>query len=192
MKTNKTITLLGKELTISHEYKTEAHGYGFAGVAEAIEIDLKELTKLIKSEEEAERLTEEMTSYIYSEVYNRCKSQAEEGEALYSYRTIMIDFGGIGRYNNGNISASAMYSELCECHKIGISSYIDKLPEEDEDGEEIPENVRFNKVISALEACGFCREMSERELIDFERLEEEARENYRRLHPEEFDEEEDN
>lgn len=189
METKKTITLLGKELTISHEYKTEAYGYGFVGVAEAIEIDIKELTKLIQSEEEAEQLAEEMTSYIYSEVYNRCKSQAEEGESLYSYRTIMIDFGGIGRYNNGSISASAMYSELCECHKIGISSHIDRLPEEGEDGEEIPENVRFNNVISALSACEFYREMSERELIDFERLEEEARENYKRLHPEEFGDE---
>lgn len=188
METRKTITLLGKELTISHEYKTEAYVYGFIGAAEAIEIDIKDLTKLIKREEDSEQIAKEMTSYIYSEVYNRCKSQAEEGEALYSYRTIMIDFGGIGRYNK-NISASAMYSELCECHKIGISSHIDRLPEADDDGEEIPENVRFNKVISALRACEFCRDMSERELLDFERLEEEERKNYKRLHPEEFDEE---
>lgn len=189
METKKTIAILGKELTISHEYKTEAHGYGFIGRAEAIEIDLKDLTKLIKSEDEAEQLAEEMTSYIYSEVYNDCKERSKEGKALYSYRTIMIDFGGIGRYNNGSISASAMYSELCECHKIGISSHIDRLPEEDEDGNKIPENVRFNNVISALGACEFYREMSERELIDFERLEEEERKNYKRLHPEEFDEE---
>ena len=192
METRNTITLLGKELTISHEYKTGYRGYGFAGFAEAIEMDINELTKLITSEEEARQLAEEMSEYIYNEVYNECKARAAEGKALYSYRTIMIDFGGIGRYNNGNISASAMYSELCECHKIGISSHIDRRPEEDEDGEEIPENVRFNKVISALSACEFYRVMSERELIDFERLEVEERENYKRLHPEELDEEEDN
>lgn len=193
MKTNKIITLLGQELTISHTYKTQkTRGYGYTETIESIDIDLEDLTSFITSEKDAEQLAEEMSEYTYNEAYNECKDQAKEGEALYAYRTLVIFIKRTGQYNGGSISATAMYSELCECHKIGISSYIDKLPEEDEDGEEIPENVRFNKVISALEACGFCREMSERELIDFERLEEEARENYRRLHPEEFDEEEDN
>lgn len=54
MKTNKTIKLLGKELTISHTY--ESIGYGLTETIEAIEIDTNELTSLITSEEDAEQL----------------------------------------------------------------------------------------------------------------------------------------
>lgn len=193
MKTNKTITLLGQELTISHTYKTQkTRGYGYTETIESIDIDLEDLTSFITSEKDAEQLAEEMSEYTYNEAYNECKDQAKEGEALYAYRTLVIFIKRTGQYNGGSISATAMYSELTECSKIGISSYIYKLPEEDEDGEEIPENVRVNEVITAFCAREFYREMSDRELIDFERLEDEASANYRRLHPEEFDEEEDN
>lgn len=196
MKTNKTITLLGKELTISQTYKTRAHvNDEYTGVAEAIDIDLRELTSFITSEEDAERLAEEMSGYIYSEVYNDCKAKADEGEPLYAYRTLMIDLIGSGRYNSGYITASAMYVEcesISECCFSFSDRDIDRKAEEDEEGNKIGDNVKYNAILDALKHEEFSRRMSERECNDFERLEDEARANYRRLHPEEFDEEEDN
>lgn len=190
MKTNKTITLLGKELTISHTYQmTKNHVCGYPGTIESIDIDLKDLASFITSEEDAKQLAEEMSEYTYNEVYRKCKSRAEKGYPLYAYITLMIYIDGGSLLNSGSISAAAMYSELDKCSKIGISSYIDRLPEEGEDGEEIPQNVTLNKASSSLAACEFWRAMSDRELIGFDRLEEEARENYKRLHPDEFDEE---
>ena len=192
MKTNKTIKLLGKELAISHTY--ESRGYGLTETIESIHIDIKELTKLIKSEEEAEQIAEEMSDYSYNEAYNECKALAEEGEALYAYRTLMIYLEGTGRYNSGYISASAMYIE-CEssserCFTFGGQD-IDRKEEEDEDVEEIADNIRHNKILYALKCQKFSRRMSEGERWKFECLEEEACENYKRLHPEEFDGEED-
>lgn len=193
MKTNKTITLLGKELTISQTY--DSHGYGLTETIESIHIDLKELTSLITSEEDAEQIAEDMSNYAYNEAYNECKTQSEEGEALYAYRTIMVYLEGTGRYNSGYISASAMYIE-CEssserCFTFGGQD-IDRKDEEDEEGEEIAENIRYNEILYTLKLQKFSRRMSEKERGEFERLEDEARANYRRLHPEEFDEEEDN
>lgn len=193
MKTNKTITLLGKELTISQTY--ESRGYGLTETIEAIEIDTNELTSLITSEEDAEQLAEEMSEYTYNEAYNACKSQAEEGEALYAYKTLSIFFKRSEIRSDGYISSSAMY---VECNGGSERSFtfadldIDRKEEEDEDGEEIADNIRYNAILDALSREEFNRRMNEDERGDFECLEEEARENYRRLHPEEFDEEEDN
>lgn len=194
METKKTITLLGKELTISQIYKTRAHvNDEYTGKAEAIEIDIRELTSLITSEEDAEQLAEEMSDYAYNEVYNDCKAKAAEGEALYSYRTLMIDLIGTGRYNSGYVSASAMYIE-CEssserCFTFGGQD-IDRKEEEDEEGEGIAENIRYNEILYTLKLQKFSRRMSEGERGEFECLEEEALKNYKRLHQEEFDEEE--
>lgn len=190
METKKTITLLGKELTISQIY--DSHGYGLTETIESIHIDLKELTSLITSEEDAEQIAEEMSDYAYNEAYNECKAQAEEGGALYAYRTLMIYLEGTGRYNSGYVSASAMYIE-CEssserCFTFGGQD-IDRKEEEDEDGEEIADNIRYNAILDALSREEFNRRMSEDERGEFECLEDEARENYKRLHPEEFDEE---
>lgn len=193
MKTNKSITLLGKELTISHTY--DSHGYGLTETIEAIEIDTNELTSLITREEDAEQLAEEMSEYTYNEAYNACKSQAEEGEALYAYKTLSIFFKRSEIRSDGYISSSAMY---VECNGGSERSFtfadldIDRKEEEDEDGEEIADNIRYNAILDALSREEFNRRMSEDERGDFECLEEEARANYRRLHPEEFDEEEDN
>lgn len=190
MKTNKTIKLLGKELTISQTY--DSRGYGLTETIEAIEIDTNELTSLITSEEDAEQLAEEMSDYAYNEAYNKCKAQAEEGEALYAYRTLSIFFKRSEIRSDGYISSSAMY---VECNGGSERSFtfasldIDRKDEEDEEGEEIAENIRYNEVLNALSREEFNRRMSEEERGDFERLEEEARANYRRLHPEEFDEE---
>lgn len=194
MKTNKTITLLGKELTISHTY--ESRGYGLTETIESIDIGLKDLTALIATEEEAEQLAEEMSEYAYNEACNECKAQAEEGEPLYTYRTLMVHLEGTGRYNSGYISASARYIE-CESGSsercVTFAGHnIDRKDEEDEEGEEIAENIRYNEILYALQQQEFSRRMSEDERNEFECLEEEARENYKRLHPEEFDEEEDN
>lgn len=189
MKTNKTITLLGKELTISQTY--DSRGYGLTETIESIHIDLKELTSLITSEEDAEQIAEEMSEYAYNEAYNECKAKAAEGEALYAYRTLMIDLIGTGRYNSGYITASAMY---VECEDISESCFtfndrnIERKDEEDEGGNEIEESVKYNAILDALKREEFSRRMSERERNDFECLEDEASENYRRLHPEEFDE----
>lgn len=190
METKKTTTLLGKELTISQTY--DSRGYGLTETIEAINIDLKELTSLITSEEDAEKLAEEMSEYTYNEAYNECKAQAEEGEALYTYRTLMIHLEGTGRYNSGYISASAMYVE-CEsiserCFTFGGQD-IDRKDEEDEDGEEIADNIRYNAILDALSREEFNRRMSDDERGEFERLEDEALKNYNRLHPEEIDEE---
>lgn len=193
METKKIITLLGKELTMSHTY--ESRGYGLIETIEAIDIDLKDLTALITSEEDAERLAEEMSEYTYNEAYNECKSQAEEGEALYTYRTLMIHLEGTGRYNSGYVSSSAMY---VECNGGSERSFtfanldIDRKDEEDEEGEEIAENIRYNEILNALSREEFNRRMSEDERAEFECLEVEALKNYKRLHPEEFDEEGDN
>lgn len=190
METNKTITLLGKELTISHTY--ESRGYGLTETIEAIEIDTNELTSLITSEEDAEQLAEEMSDYAYNEAYNKCKAQAEEGEALYAYRTLSIFFKRSEIRSDGYISSSAMY---VECNGGSERSFtfasldIDRKDEEDEEGEEISDNIRYNEILDALSREEFSRRMSEDERNEFECLEEEARENYKRLHPEEFDEE---
>lgn len=193
MKTNKTITLLGKELTISQIYKTRAHvNEEYTGKAEAIEIDIRELTDFVTSEEDAKQLAQEMSEYIYNEIYNDCKAKAAEGEALYAYRTLMIDLIGTGRHNSGYITASAMY---VECEDISESCFssadrsIERKEEEDEGGEEIADNIRYNEILDALSREEFNRRMSEEERGEFECLEDEARENYKRLHPEEFDEE---
>ena len=178
---------------MSHTY--ESRGYGLIETIEAIDIDLKDLTALITSEEDAERLAEEMSEYTYNEAYNECKSQAEEGEALYTYRTLMIHLEGTGRYNSGYVSSSAMY---VECNGGSERSFtfanldIDRKDEEDEEGEEIAENIRYNEILNALSREEFNRRMSEDERAEFECLEVEALKNYKRLHPEEFDEEGDN
>lgn len=190
MKTNKTITLLGKELTISRTYKSR--GYSLTETIEAIEIDTNELTSLITSEEDAEQLAEEMSEYAYKEAYNVCKSQAEEGEALYAYRTLMIHLEGTGRYNSGYISSSAMYIE-CESSSERCFTFagkdIDRKEEEDEEGEEIADNIRYNEILDAISREEFNRRMSEDERGEFECLEDEALKNYKRLHPDEFAEE---
>lgn len=190
MKTNKTITLLGKELTISRTY--ESRGYGLTETIEAIEINANELTSLITSEEDAEQLAEEMSEYTYNEAYNVCKSQAEEGEALYAYKTLSIFLKRDEIRSDGYISSSSMH---VECNGGSERSFtfadldIDRKEEEDEDGEEIADNIRYNAILNALSREEFNRRMNEDERGDFERLEEEARDNYRRLHPEEFDDE---
>lgn len=190
METNKIITLLGKELTISNTY--DSHGYGLTETIEAIEIDTNELTSLITREEDAEQLAEEMSEYTYNEVYNACKSQAEEGEALYAYRTLSIFLKRSEIRSDGYISSSAMYVECnggSERNFTFADLDIDRKEEEDEDGEEIADNIRYNAILDALSREEFNRRMSEDERGEFECLEEEARENYKRLHPEEFDEE---
>lgn len=190
METNKNIKLLGKELTISQIY--ESRGYGLTETIESIDIGLKDLTALIATEEDAEQLAEEMSEYAYKEAYNACKSQAAEGEALYAYRTLMIHLEGTGRYNSGYISSSAMYIE-CESSSERCFTFagqdIDRKEEEDEEGEEIADNIRYNAILYALSREEFNRRMSEGERGEFECLEEEALKNYKRLHPEEFDEE---
>lgn len=189
MKTNKTITLLGKELTISRTY--ESREYGLTETIEAIEIDANELTSLIKSEEDAEQLAEEMSEYAYNEAYNECKAQAEEGEPLYAYRTFMVHLEGTGRYNSGYISSSARYIE-CESGSsercVTFAGHnIDRKDEEDEEGEEISDNIRYNEILDALSREEFKRRMSEDERNEFECLEDEALKNYKRLNHEEFD-----
>ena len=190
MKTSKTITLLGKELTISRTY--ESRGYGLTETIEAIEIDTNELTSLITSEEDAEQLAEEMSEYAYNEAYNKCKAQAEEGEALYAYKTLSIFLKRSEIRSNGYISSSAMYVECNEGSERSFtfaSLDIDRKDEEDEEGEEIADNIRYNEILDALSREEFNRRMSEDERNEFGALEEKARENYKRLHPEEFDEE---
>lgn len=193
MKTNKTITLLGKELTISQTY--DSRGYGLTETIESIEIDTNELTSLITTEEDAEQLAEEMSEYTYNEAYNACKSQAEEGEALYAYQTLSIFFMRSELHSDGYISASARYIEHeSSCNERWFTfagQDIDRKDEEDEEGEEIADNIRYNKILDALKRAEFSRRMSEGERWEFERLEDEARENYKRLHPDEFDDEED-
>ena len=190
MKTNKTITLLGKELTISRTYKSR--GYSLTETIEAIEIDTNELTSLITSEEDAEQLAEEMSEYTYNEVYNVCKSQAEEGEALYAYKTLSIFFKRSEIRSDGYISSSAMY---VECNGGSERSFtladldINRKEEEDEEGEEIADNIRYNEILDALSREEFNLRMSEDARGEFEGLEDEAQKNYKRLHPEEFDEE---
>lgn len=192
METKKTIKLLGKELTISRTYKSRGYNLNLIETVESIDIDLKELTSLIMSEEDAEQLAEEMSEYTYNEAYNECKAQSEEGEALYTYLTLMIHLEGTGIYNSGYISSSAMYIE-CESSSERCFTFaghnIDRKDEEDEEGEEIADNIRYNAILDALSREEFNRRMNEDERGDFERLEEEARENYIRVHPEEFDEE---
>lgn len=190
METKKTIKLLGKELTISQIYKTRAHiNDEYTGKAEAIDIDLRELTSLITSEEDAEQLADEMSEYIYNEVYNDCKAKADEGAPLYAYRTLMINLTYAGTYNRRYITASAMYVEW---ESISASCFtfadrnIERKDEEDQEGNKIEESVKYNAILDALKRQEFTRQMSDSELIDFERLKKEARENYRRLHPEEF------
>lgn len=191
MKTNKTIKLLGKELTISCTY--DSRRFGLTETIEIIDIDQKELTSLITSEEDVEQLAEEMSEYAYNEAYNECKAQAEEGEALYAYKTLRIFFTMSGRRGDDYITSSSRYIELEErSSKLSFTLgwlNTDLKDEEYEEWEEIADNIRYSEILKAIQRKEFSRRMSERELGEFERLEEEALANYRRLHPEEFDEE---
>ena len=67
---------------------------------------------------------------------------------------------------------------------------IDRKEEEDEEGNEIEDSVKYNAILDALQRQEFSRRMSEEERGEFECLEEKALDNYKRLHSEEFDEEE--
>lgn len=195
METRKTITLLGKELTISKIYKTRAQvNDEYTGKAEGIKIDIRELTNLITSEEDAKQLAKEMSEYIHNEVYNDCKAKADEGEALYACRTLMIGLIDTGGYNIGYITASAIY---VESEDISDSCFtfsdrdIERKDEEDEEGNKIEDNVKYNEILDALKREEFTRhQMPEGDRNEFERLNKEARENYRRLHPEEFNDDE--
>lgn len=192
METNKIITLLGKDLTISKIYETRAQvSDEYTGKAEAIKIDIRELTNLITSEEDAKQLAEEMSEYIHNEVYNECKAKAEEGEALYACRTLMISLIDAGGYSSGYIISSEIY---VESEDISDSCFtfrdrdIEREDEEDEEGNKLEDNVKYNKILDALKREEFiCHQMPEGDRNEFERLKKEARENYRRLHPEEFD-----
>lgn len=95
METKKTITLLGKELTISRTY--ESRGYGLTETIEAIEIDTNELTSLITSEEDAEQLAEEMSDYAYNEAYNKCKPKPKK-EKRYTLIERLVYFSKGRRY----------------------------------------------------------------------------------------------
>lgn len=184
METRKTITLLGKELTISQIYKTIAHvNEEYTGKAEAIEIDIRDLTTLVTSEEDARQLAEEMSEYIHNEVYNDCKTKADEGEALYAYRTLMINLTYAGMHNRRYITASAMYVEResirASCFTFSDRN-IERKDEEDEEGNKIEESVKYNSILDALKRQEFTRQMSDSELIDFERLKKEARKKHKR------------
>ena len=113
---------------------------------------------------------------------------------LYAYKTLRIFFTISGRRDDDYITSSARYMELEE-HSSKLSFTLgwlntDLKDEEYEEWEEIADNIRYSEILKAIQRKEFSRRMSERELLEFERLEEEARENYKRLHPEEFDEEE--
>lgn len=183
METKKTITILGKELTIEQTYETFNQG----GLTELHEtIDLARLEDLISEEGDADSLVDDMVEYVYNEVYNQCSEDAKKGDALYAYRTLRIFFK-----EGGHVSASALYGESIESGSVEFYAYATDMEKEieDEDGEEIEENVKHNELVEAIDRKAFSRKMTERESGDFEQLEEEARENYKRIHPEEFDEE---
>lgn len=175
METNKTITLLGKELTISRTYETRAQvNDEYTGTAEAIKIDIRELTSLITSEEDAKKLAEEMSEYVYNEVYNDCKAKADEGEALYACRTLMIALIDAGGYSSGYITSSAIHVESEDIHDSCFTLHdrnLERKDEEDEEGNKIVDNVKYNETLDALKREEFTRhQMPEGYRNEFERL----------------------
>lgn len=178
----KTITLLGKELTISTSYESFRNGFREQNET----IDIERLVDLVGDEGSAKQLAEEMVEYVYNKVYSECAEASKAGDALYSYHNLHIHIG-----EGGLITATAVYSECNDYSLVEFYVYDKdmKKDEEDEDGEEIEENVRHNEIVEALCSEEFRRKMDEDNLADFEQLEDEERENYKRLHPEEFDEE---
>lgn len=178
----KTITLLGKELTISTSYESFRNGFREQNET----IDIERLVDLVGDEDNAKQLADEMVEYVYNKVYSECAEASKAGDVLYSYRNLHIHIG-----EGGLITATAVYSESNDYSLVEFYVYDKDMEkdEEDEDGEEIEENVKHNEIVEALCSEEFRRKMDEDNLADFERLEDEERENYKRLHPEEFDEE---
>lgn len=59
--------------------------------------------------------------------------------------------------------------------------------EADEDDEEIEDNVKYNDVLRALKAEAFYSKMNDGERGEFGCIYDKSVENYRKLHPEEFE-----
>lgn len=179
METNKIITLLGKDLMISKIYKTRAQvNDEYEGKAEAIKIDIRELTNLVTNEEDAKQLAKEMSEYIHNEVYNDCKATADKGEQLYACRTLMIGLTGADGYNIAYIIASKIYVEsedISDSCFTFLDRNIEREDEEDEEGNKIEENVKYNAILDALKREEFTRhQMSEGDRNEFERLKKES------------------
>ena len=158
------------------------------GYADNYLLRVDDLVEFVGGEDGAEDLARTLLELSYNEAIKRCEKQAETGDLLRANSSIEIDTRNeSGSY--GWITVSTRYFWADNIADIEVVVYVDDLmkDEADEDDEEIEDNVKYNNVLRALKAEGFYRKMNDGERGEFECIYDKSVENYRKLHPEEFE-----
>ena len=158
------------------------------GYADNYLLRVADLVDFVGGEDDADDLVRTLLELSYNEAIKRCEKQAETGDLLRANSSIEIDTRNeSGSY--GWITVSTRYFLADNIADIEVVVYVDDLmkDEADEDDEEIEDNVKYNNVLRALKAEGFYRKMNDGERGEFECIYDKSVENYRKLHPEEFE-----
>lgn len=156
--------------------------------ADTYSLRVADLVDFVGGEDDAEDLARTLLEFSYNEAIKRCEKQAETGDLLTANSSIEIDTRDeSGAY--GWIKVSTRYFWADDVADIEVDVYVDRImkDEDDEDDEEIEDNVKYNDVLRALKAEAFNRKMNDGERGEFECIYDKSVENYRKLHPEEFE-----
>ena len=158
--------------------------------ADTYTLRVDDLVEFVGSEDDAEDLVSTLLELSYSEAIKRCEKQAETGDLLMTNSSVVID----ARSESVPycwIKVSTRYFWADDVADIEVDVCVDDLmkDEADENGEEIEDNVKYNNVLHALRAEGFYRKMNDGERGEFECIYDKSVEAYRKLHPEEFEDE---
>lgn len=149
-----------------------------------------DLVEFVGGEDGVGDLVRTLLELSYNEAIKRCEKQAKTGDLLMANSSIEIctrnESGGWGW-----ITVSTRYFWANDVADIEVDVYVDDLmkDEADEDGEEIEDNVKYNDVLRALKAEAFYRKMNDGERGEFGCIYDKSVEAYRKLHPEEFEDE---
>nr|DAQ35467.1 MAG TPA: hypothetical protein [Caudoviricetes sp.] len=158
--------------------------------ADTYTLRVADLVDFVGSEDDAEDLARTLLEFSYNEAIKRCEKQAETGDLLMANSSIEIDTRNeSGEY--GWIKVSTRYFWGDDVADIEVDVYVDSImkDEADEDDEEIEDNVKYNDVLRALKSEAFHRKMDDGERGEFECIYDKSVEAYRKLHPEEFEDE---
>lgn len=158
--------------------------------ADTYTLRVDDLVEFVGGEDDAEDLARTLLEFSYNEAIKRCEKQAETGDLLMANSSIEIDTRNEGG-DFGWIKVRTRCFWADDVADIEMDVYVDDLmkDEVDEDGEEIEDNVKYNDVLRALRDEWIDRKMNDGERGEFERIYDKSVENYRKLHPEEFEDE---
>lgn len=156
--------------------------------ADTYSLRVDDLVEFVGGEDDTEDLARTLLEFSYNEAIKRCEKQAETGDLLMTNSSIEIDTRGESG-DFGWIKVSTRYFWADDVADIEVDVYVDKImkDEADEDDKEIEDNVKYNNVLRALKAEWLYRKMNDGERGEFERIYDKSVENYRKLHPEEFE-----